>query len=418
MTGPVFWPAFLFVVPAGVFILAYRYDVFPYPARDPEDERDRLLTGSPSDLREIDHYIYDGCRDWSKPFRVLIAGGGTGDGLVMLAQQLHDANTDHEIVYVDRSEKSAEVARQRLNIRGLKSVDFIVGDFLNLDDRSGFDYVDCCGVLHHLPDPQVGFAKIASLIRPDGGMGGMVYAPLGRTGVYPLQSAFGKLLGDLDPETRVASAKEIFNQLPQTNWILQNPFLNDHRIGDAGFFDLLLHVHDRPFWADEICAALASCCLTLASFIEPIRYDPSEYVPEEYRPQIDKLPPEQKYRLAEELSGSMKTHVFYARARPNPGTTEHCAYDLSLTPQPMGVDFESAFATKDDGRNFTVTLDGNQYSRHFSNASLACLQRIDGSKTLGEIAEEIDPALWKSTIEPDLDFLVRCGCVVMSSLRF
>ena len=37
-----------------------QYESHPYPARDPADEKKRLITGSPSDVREIDHYLFAG----------------------------------------------------------------------------------------------------------------------------------------------------------------------------------------------------------------------------------------------------------------------------------------------------------------------------------------------------------------------
>ncbi|MEL6426471.1 MAG: methyltransferase, partial [Pseudomonadota bacterium] len=51
-----------------------QYETYPYPHRDPEEERTRLLEGSPSNLLEVDHYLFRGRRDWSQPFRVLVAG--------------------------------------------------------------------------------------------------------------------------------------------------------------------------------------------------------------------------------------------------------------------------------------------------------------------------------------------------------
>ena len=57
-----------------------QYEAYPYPARDPADERKRLIAGSPSHLLEINHYLFAGRRDFTHPFRALFAGGGTGDG--------------------------------------------------------------------------------------------------------------------------------------------------------------------------------------------------------------------------------------------------------------------------------------------------------------------------------------------------
>ncbi|MGE0719846.1 MAG: class I SAM-dependent methyltransferase, partial [Alphaproteobacteria bacterium] len=86
--------------------VAAQYEAYPYPARDPRDEARRLVTGSPSHLLEIGHYLHAGRRDPRRPFRALAAGGGTGDGAIMLAQQLADAGADAEVVQLDLSTAS------------------------------------------------------------------------------------------------------------------------------------------------------------------------------------------------------------------------------------------------------------------------------------------------------------------------
>ncbi len=78
-----------------------QYETYPYPERDPADEAKRLIEGSPSHPVEIDHFLYRGRRDWSQPFRALVAGGGTGDGLIMLAVKLADIGCPAEITYLD-----------------------------------------------------------------------------------------------------------------------------------------------------------------------------------------------------------------------------------------------------------------------------------------------------------------------------
>ena len=50
-----------------------------------------------------------------------------------------------------------------------------------------FDQIVCTGVLHHLADPAAGLAALRDVLRPDGAMHLMVYAPYGRTGIYMLQ---------------------------------------------------------------------------------------------------------------------------------------------------------------------------------------------------------------------------------------
>ncbi|HJO97311.1 MAG: hypothetical protein QGF38_01400 [Rhodospirillales bacterium] len=82
-----------------------QYEALPYPARDPADEAKRLVTGSPSHILEVNHFVFAGRRDFRRPFRVLVAGGGTGDGAIMVAQQLADAGgAGGEVIYTDPSQ--------------------------------------------------------------------------------------------------------------------------------------------------------------------------------------------------------------------------------------------------------------------------------------------------------------------------
>jgi hypothetical protein len=82
--------------------LAAQYETFPYPQRDPRDEARRLIIGSPSHLREIDHWVFSARRSRSTPLRALVAGGGTGDGTIMLATHMIREKQAGEITYLDR----------------------------------------------------------------------------------------------------------------------------------------------------------------------------------------------------------------------------------------------------------------------------------------------------------------------------
>jgi SAM-dependent methyltransferase len=192
--------------------LAAQYEAYPYPARDPREEARRLIIGSPSHLAEVDHWIFGARRPASRPINALMAGGGSGDGTIMLAQQMAWAGRPGRVTWLDRSAHARKVAMARAAARGLDNIAFEEGSILELP-RSGlgpFDYVDCCGVLHHLPDPAAGLAALVSVLAPGGGIGLMVYAPHGRTGVYMLQDALRLLAppGE-DPPARVAEAQQL-----------------------------------------------------------------------------------------------------------------------------------------------------------------------------------------------------------------
>ena len=131
-----------------------------YAARDPRDEAIRLITGTPSHILEINHYLFSGRLNFIRPFRALVAGGGTGDACIMLAQQLVDRRCPGEVVYLDLSTASRQVCEARAKARGLRNIQFLTGSLLDLPSMKigQFDYIDCTGVLHHLVDPRTGTA--------------------------------------------------------------------------------------------------------------------------------------------------------------------------------------------------------------------------------------------------------------------
>ena len=143
-----------------------QYESLPYPPRDPADEAKRLITGSPSHLLEVDHYLFAGKRDFARRFRALVAGGGTGDATIMLAQQFADRGVDARVHHLDISEASIATARARADVRGLQNIDFVHGSLLDLPalDLGTFDYIDCCGVLHHLDDPIAGLRALTACL--------------------------------------------------------------------------------------------------------------------------------------------------------------------------------------------------------------------------------------------------------------
>lgn len=104
--------------------LAAQYEAFPYPARDPREEARRLIVGSPSHLREIDHWIFAARRPASQPLRALFAGGGSGDGTIMLAQQMASAGRPGGVTWLDRSAAARKVAEARAAVRKLDNIRF------------------------------------------------------------------------------------------------------------------------------------------------------------------------------------------------------------------------------------------------------------------------------------------------------
>jgi SAM-dependent methyltransferase len=370
-----------------------QYETLPYPPRDPRDEAKRLIVGSPGHLAELNHFVFGGALDLSRPFRALIAGGGTGDAAVMLAQQLADAGAAQaEIVHLDWSAASRAIAEARAKARGLANLRFVTGSLLDLDSLGlgTFDYIDCCGVLHHLDDPAAGLAALKRSLAPNGGMGLMLYGALGRIGVYHAQALL-RALGAHDeaPQARLGLARKLLAQLPQTNWLKRNPFVSDHIAeGDAGLHDLLLHARDRAYEVDEIASLAGAAGLRIAAFVPPARYEPASYVSDPVLlKRLAALSAIERAAFAERLAGNIKAHVFYAVdakndvAPPRPDDPQAIPVWFDTDPVPL----RKALT----GSTLSVSAEGTALRFPLPPLAAAIAAQIDGRRTLRAIHEAV-----------------------------
>jgi SAM-dependent methyltransferase len=397
--------------------VAALYESLPYPARDPRDESRRLLIGSPGHPGEIDHYLFGGARDWSKPFRALFAGGGTGDGAIMLAQLLSDRGVDAEILHLEPSARAREIARARAGIRGLKSLTFVAGTIEALSDLglAGFDYIDCCGVLHHLGDPQAGLKALAAALAPGGGIGAMVYGRLGRAGVYEMQACLRDLVGGAPMAEQVSLGRKLLADLPVTAPLKRNPVVRDHVDGgDAGFADLLLHPRDRAYDVLEVAGMVESAGLRLVSFLSPLQYDPLTYVRHpELRRRLQALDPIARMAFAERFAGNLARHVFYATS----GDASPPGLEAAAIPILRDLKAEDLAQAVGTSGQLALTLDGLDLVLALPRVAGALIRLIDGSRSIGAIAAEgqargalsKDDAAARKLVVESLEPLVRAN---------
>jgi SAM-dependent methyltransferase len=381
--------------------LARQYEAYPYPRRDPRDEAKRLIVGSPSHIREIDYWVFNARRPAARPLRALIAGGGTGDATIMLAQQMKTLNRPGSVTWLDRSAASLSIAQARARERGL---DNIVWEQRSLLDLPGsglekFDYIDCCGVLHHLPDPRAGLDALLSVLAPGGGMGLMVYAPHGRTGVYMMQDVMRRLAPASDPpQQRLDVARRVMRHLPETQWLRANRHFDDHiNGGDAGLYDLLLNPRDQAFTVPELDALLTAAGLTVTCWVEPIRYDPMAMLPDpRLRARLEPMSVTERAAVAESLAGNMAVHIVYCvrgdriEPRPDPMRAE-------AIPVLREVDGKTLGGGIHPNGTLPVTFDGLKVPIALPPLASAILPLIDGATSVGSIRD----TLAQRGIKPD-----------------
>ena len=298
-------------------------------------------------------------------------------------------------MHLEPSEASRKVAEARIKTRKLGGVRFVGMSLLDLpgSNLGPFDYIDCCGVLHHLHDPAAGLKALKDVLVPEGGMGLMVYGELGRTGVYPVQDLLHAVTGDETPEQQVVTAKALLKALPPTNWLRRNPFLADHlEGGDAGLYDLLLHPRDRAYTVPQVMELVESAGLAVTAFIDPALYDPASYLadPALVR-RFEALSAADRWAAAERLVGNLRKHVVYVV----PKGREDVAVirpDLDVVPVWRGPEDAAVGRQVQPGTALMGTLNGIRFRFAVPPLVAALAARIDGRHSLREIHEDLKKA--------------------------
>jgi ubiquinone/menaquinone biosynthesis C-methylase UbiE/predicted GNAT family acetyltransferase len=311
--------------PAYLPAVKQQYEHFPYPSRNPADESHRLLHAVSGNLLVINHHCFQGRKDFRSGFRVLIAGGGTGDTAIYLAEQLrhHEA----EVVYLDMSTASRQIAEARATARKLDNITWVTASIMELPSLGlgQFDYIECCGVLHHLESTEAGLQALNAVLKDDGAIFLMLYGKHGRQDIYDMQSLLRDYLpADMAMSDKVRMTRQLLDYLPKSNTFLRNIDKWGHEIslkgnGDAGLYDLLLHSQDRCFDVPSLYALAQGCGLHLLGF--PIRqadYDPLTHISDPaICAHLATLDMPNRHAIAEKMLCNMDKHEFFLARQPD-----------------------------------------------------------------------------------------------------
>lgn len=249
--------------------VAEDYERWPWPVwhRVMVQKRKRL----PEVIRALDP---DGPDCLPVDVKILIAGCGTGEDAVTVALEYPDA----AITAIDISETSLRYAHQQSAALGVRGIRFLKLDLHNISElHERFDVIYCCGVLHHLPNPERGWAALATVLRPGGVMRIMLYSRIGRLWI----AAARTLIRDLAPEP---VNDDLLRRVRQRFMDRSDLRLAQYVIDSEGFstlagtHDLLLQRHEDSFDISRISRALRHLELRLLSFFLPTpdaraRYD-------------------------------------------------------------------------------------------------------------------------------------------------
>jgi SAM-dependent methyltransferase len=290
------------------------YDRYPYPPPIDELETYRRRWQDP-ERRHADFHLFWPQRPYSEDYSILIAGCGTSQA-AKYALRWPAA----QVVGIDFSSTSVHHTLELKRKYALGNLEVLKLDLARVGDlKMSFDQVVSTGVLHHLADPDAGLSALRAVLKPDGAMHLMVYAPYGRTGIYMLQE-FCRRVGFHAPGDNFRDFLVALNALPRahplTGLLREAP---DFRT-EAALADALLHPKDRAYSVPQLFEFLRNNGFRFGRWVRQAPYNLQQgimsRIPRSLR--SAQISIEDQYAAAELFRGTMTRHSVVAYRDDNP----------------------------------------------------------------------------------------------------
>lgn len=211
-------------------------------------------------IDEIELQIFDDeIREVNAP-NILVAGCGTGQQSIVTASRFQGS----KVIAVDLSLSSLAYARRKTEELGLKNIEYIQADILNLGKlEKSFDIVECLGVLHHMDDPLAGWKVLTDCLKPGGLMKIGLYSTLAREGIKKIrQEIFNARIGSSDEEMRAFR-----ETIVQSSRVHHKEILTSSDFYSlSALRDLLFHVQEHTFTIEEIGTCISDLKLKFCGF--------------------------------------------------------------------------------------------------------------------------------------------------------
>ena len=299
------------------------YESHPYPAPLRDLDRHRALYRNPDRRRALSLLLWPARRP-APDRKILIAGCGTSQAAIHAMRE-----PEAQVTAIDISETSLTHTRalqrkydlQNLDLRRLAIEE--VGE-LGLT----FDEIVCTGVLHHLPDPDLGLRSLRAALARDGALHVMVYAAYGRAGVYMMQE-YCRMVGVRANEEELGAVGATIGALSEDHPLAAVARrAKDFRQPDA-LADALLHPVDRAYTVPELHAWLDRCGLTFARWHEQAPYLPQcgAMANMPHAVHLASLPAPLQHAAVELLRGTMTKHDFIAYRDDRAGDSQPISFD-------------------------------------------------------------------------------------------
>ncbi len=298
------------------------YEKMPYPAPVASLDTERDLYANPERRRAHFHLIWPTERPRDN-LEILVAGCGTTQAARYALRE-----PGARIAAIDISETSLRHTR---DLQRKYKLDNLELHRLPIESVGGlgrsFDLVVCTGVLHHLPDPDAGLRSLRDVLKPNGAMRLMVYAPYGRAGVYMMQ-AYCRMLGIGASAEDLRGLGAALETLPPDHPIAGVlAHAKDFRRPEA-MADALLNPQDRAYSVPELYAWLDRCGMSFGRWTEQAPYLPQcgAVARSPHASRMASLPSRLQHAAVELFRGTMVSHSFIAYRDDRPDESQPIAF--------------------------------------------------------------------------------------------
>jgi SAM-dependent methyltransferase len=291
------------------------YEHHPYPPPVDSLEKYRRL-GQDRQKRRVDYHLFWPARLYKEDLSILIAGCGTSQAAKHALRWPAAQVTG--IDFSATSVRCTEELKRKYSLRNLQVHQLPIERAKDL--QMSFDQIICTGVLHHLADPDAGLSALRNVLKPDGAMHLMVYAPYGRTGIYMLQE-FGRRIGihanDEEIRDLIAALTALPPGHPLENLLRETPDFRQ----EAALADALLNPQDRSYSVPQLFDFIEKAGLTFGRWLKQAPYSPHcgvvAKIPQAFR--LKDLSVAEQYAAVELFRGTMVRHSAVVYRNDSPG---------------------------------------------------------------------------------------------------
>jgi SAM-dependent methyltransferase len=366
------------------------YDRYPYPRPVSNLDKYRQLWQD-GHRRLADYHLFWPVRSYREDYSILIAGCGTSQAAKHALRW-----PAAQVTGIDCSATSVrctEELKRKYNLTNLQAHQLTIERVSELG--MSFDLIVCTGVLHHLAGPDAGLSALRNVLKPDGAMHLMVYAPYGRAGIYMLQE-FCRRLGIHASDGAIRDLTVALGALapahPLENLLREAPDFRQ----EAALADALLHPQDRAYSVPQLFDFIAKGGLKFGRWVKQAPYSLHcgviAKLPQATR--MARLSLAEQYAAIELFRGTMVRHSVIAYRNDSVGAPQQISFAGDAWLEYVPIRMSDTICVQDrlpPGAAAVLINQTHTYRDLFlpiGSTEKRLFDVIDGDRSIGDIADQ------------------------------